>query len=789
MTSYEVSKDKHEGYRMMLMSYLEEVVEDLTNLHHNDRKKVFENSCGYTQLLSLSIERVLSFGMHKSSLWASRNLYECIRAAARDIVIIESYPNLKHDWSTVDILNLSKPGRSRAWIRHAMNQGHLGDSILAMAGNFDFSDSWFQEFSIMRQPRDIKQVYEWLESLSMFEWNLNVNDRSLNDESLWTDSTPEMLRQRMKLTRVARVKASPRKSSLESNRTPSRDANTVGVASRNSYRGSLEDNFNGKVLVEIHEATERISESRTLEGRFQSLSKMGAAFDSVHGYQGSNRNLVEEKKYERPEEAMLQNSPRDDDEDLEVVLLRGSPSRSQEDLGELIPSSPTNPSPPPSPNLERPNLPTKSLTIPSPLDKFPPLGTLPREVKLSADSPPSPGRKQMRVLSKGGTPLSPMKSSVTGSPSLGTNFLKSRSLQNFVALQTMDGEINPVKFQGGVQGTSKEKDARKHSLDIVLEQEKEKRKNFQFPDPEKFKEQDVEDEKQEKIFEKAWEETSMSQNVKNPPKRLVPKEKPSKFRRVRKTAKHTSSSTDFDSIVHVDIATQPRQVSCSEYFSGQSKRMDMSVYSTKARAKLERELLSGQRPVDEENATGVRASTGIILQLKDKDDIQLLSRKQGRKCFTCGQFLSNPKRCHYSGMLYCVSCCHSGKKPIPAKMVMKQDPYPYPVSIASMKHLEAMWEVPCIPLSHVPERYQTKPLQELHKLLQRVRMKDPSRKQIEALGRRQYLLHSWDSDYGCFHELTRSGCYGLLTIEDFHRVITEPDKALKEISALLSSLN
>jgi len=776
---------------MMLMAYLEEVVEDLTNIHHNDRKKVFENSCGYTKLLSLCIERVLSFGMHKSSMWASRNLYECIRAAARDIVIIESYPNIKHDWSTVDILNLSKPGRSRAWIRHAMNQGHLGDSILAMAGNFDFSDNWFQEFSIMRQPRDIKQVYEWLESLSMFEWNLNVNDRGLNNEAMWTDSTPEMLRQKMKLTRVARVKLSPRKSSLESSRTlSSRDANTVGAASRSSFRNSLEDNLNGKVLVEIREASERLSESLTLEVGLPCLAgRMGAPFDSVPDYPDFEKKAVEDEKYLKPEEVMLNGSSSGGDESLEVVLMRGSPSRSDENSEVLLSTSPPNPSPPPSPNLVLPN-PTivKSLSIPSPLDTLRPLGSIPRKVKVSPDSPPSPGRKQLRVLSKGGTPTSPM-TSITASPPMGTNSIKSRSLQKFVALQTIDGEINPVRFQGRVQGTGNETNARKHSLDIVLEQEMEKRNNFQFPDPGIFKVEDKEDEKLGKILEKHWEETSMSENVKNPPKHhVLKKTSEPNIKEAIKTATQTTSKNheDFDSVVLIDIANEQRKVTCSDYFSGQSKIMDMSVYSAKEREKLERELLSGQRP-GEQNS-GLRASTGVILQLQDKDDIQSLAEKQGGKCFTCGQFMSNPKRCHYSGMLYCVSC-HSGKSSIPAKMVMQQDAHPYPVSIASSKHLKAMWEVPCIPLSHVPERYQTKPLQELHKILQQVRLKAPSRKQIEALGRRQYLLHSWDSDYGCFHELTRSGCYGLLTIEDFHRVITEPSMALKEISSLLSTLN
>lgn len=754
---------------MMLMAYLEEVVEDLTNLHHNDRKKIFDNSCGYTQLLSLCVERILSFGMHKSSMWVSRNLYECIRAAAKDI---PSYPAIKSDWNTVDILNLSKPGRSRAWIRHAMNQGHLGDSILAMAGNFDFADNWFHEYSIMKQAKDIKQVYEWLESLSMFHWNLNVNDRGLNNEALWTDSTPGMLRQKMKLTRVTRVFASPRASSLVSKLEGPKDIHAVGVAPKNAKRGSFEVNQKGKVLVEIFDPLERLSESYSMKKNIHSLfRRTGAVLQSMDDCK--DLNMDEEVKQENPEEMMLRYSPSASKENLQQDMLRGSPSRSDEDLEVIL----LNP-----PKLELPECinhnPSvlKSQTIQSALDNSRPIGSISREVKLSLDSPPSPSRKKLQVLSKGRQKLSPLKTAIQQSPTLGSKVVKFGSFQKFVSLQTIDGEIKPGKLQGGAQLGGKKTETRKLSLDLVLEQEKEKRKKFQFPDPEKFKVEDVEDEKQEKILEKHWEKTSITGNMKTPYKPHLP-EKPLEPK-IQKTQTLPSNKNhkDFDSDTHFNRAT------------GWSTKMDMKVYSAKERKMIERELLSGQRP-GEQNSTRQTASTGVILQLQVKGDLQFLAKKQGNKCFTCGQVMEQPQRCDYSGMLYCKGCFFE-ESPIPARMLMHRDAHPRSISIASSKHLKAMWQVPCIPLSHVSDRYQhSKSFKELSRVLQRFRIQTPSGKQIDALGRKAYLLHSWDSDYQCFHELTRAACYGLLTIEDFHRVITEPEKALQEINSLLSSLN
>jgi len=60
---------------------------------------------------------------------------------------------------------------------------------------------------------------------------------------------------------------------------------------------------------------------------------------------------------------------------------------------------------------------------------------------------------------------------------------KFRKLQNYLCLQVLDGEAKMFERKGQAHGI-------KLSLDVTLEQEREKRKAFQFPEAGKFKSED-----------------------------------------------------------------------------------------------------------------------------------------------------------------------------------------------------------------------------------------------------------------------------------------------------------
>jgi len=60
---------------------------------------------------------------------------------------------------------------------------------------------------------------------------------------------------------------------------------------------------------------------------------------------------------------------------------------------------------------------------------------------------------------------------------------KSRKLQNYLCLQVLDGETKMLERNAQTEGS-------KTSLDIILEQEKDKRKCFKFPEEGKFKTED-----------------------------------------------------------------------------------------------------------------------------------------------------------------------------------------------------------------------------------------------------------------------------------------------------------
>lgn len=246
---------------------------------------------------------------------------------------------------------------------------------------------------------------------------------------------------------------------------------------------------------------------------------------------------------------------------------------------------------------------------------------------------------------------------------------------------------------------------------------------------------------------------------------------------------------EYTSLIHVisehsddDLIAQADE----DYFTAKNKNLHEATFSAKKRTKTEREVLSGQMP---DNARGSRPSTGVITQPLKDISVTELAMQQKNKCFTCGQVLlevSADRKCSYSGKLYCAQCFGTAKATIPSKLLYDSDANVYPVALSSVSYLREMGKVPVIPLSHIPGDLQKgKTFQELKHILKKFKEMESSTKVYEALGRHQYLLHAWESDYEVFHETTKSECYGLMAIEDLKALLTDPKGALCELKALL----
>ena len=174
--------DKEIGLRELVLQQLSDIVDDLSiqSAQHN-HKLIYTEENKYTILLSICLERCITFGMRESGLFTKRNFYEFLLQGS--IKAKDEY--LHQDFHSVSQLLLNKMGKARAWIRKTINESHLATSLYSLASDREFIKSWFEPYAIM-STNAINDLYVEIEKLEQLHFQFNLKDSILDQNDLFS---------------------------------------------------------------------------------------------------------------------------------------------------------------------------------------------------------------------------------------------------------------------------------------------------------------------------------------------------------------------------------------------------------------------------------------------------------------------------------------------------------------------------------------------------------------------------------------------------------------------------
>ena len=173
--------DKYAGFRDIILDQLGRCIDDILILFKQNKRHVFTESDQHCIVLTISLEKCITYGMKESTLFTTRDLYELIKQgslSAKDEYLIQ-------DFEISNGLLLTKIGKARAWIRKTMNQNHLATSIYALASNRQFIKSFYEEYAIMSTNR-VNDLHKHIEKLQKIHFNFGLRDRILDDNAIYS---------------------------------------------------------------------------------------------------------------------------------------------------------------------------------------------------------------------------------------------------------------------------------------------------------------------------------------------------------------------------------------------------------------------------------------------------------------------------------------------------------------------------------------------------------------------------------------------------------------------------
>ena len=172
--------DKEIGLRELVLQELREIVDDLVALNRESRKEIYTEENKYCILLTICLERCITFGMKESGFFNKRDFFEFLTKGSMNAK--DEY--LQQDFNSVQQLLLNKSGKARAWIRKTINDGHLATSLYSLASDREFIKSWYDPFAIM-STNAINDLYKEIEKLEQFHFQFNLKDSMLDQDNLF----------------------------------------------------------------------------------------------------------------------------------------------------------------------------------------------------------------------------------------------------------------------------------------------------------------------------------------------------------------------------------------------------------------------------------------------------------------------------------------------------------------------------------------------------------------------------------------------------------------------------
>ena len=172
--------DKELGLRELVLQELSEIVDDLQIQSEANPKLIHNEDNKYCILLTICLERCITFGMKESGFFKQRDLFEFLSKGsvnAKDVY-------LRQDFQSVQQLLLNPAGKARAWIRKTINESHLATSLYALASDREFIRSWFEPFAIM-SSNTINDLATAAEKLEELHFQFNLRDRVLDHDDLF----------------------------------------------------------------------------------------------------------------------------------------------------------------------------------------------------------------------------------------------------------------------------------------------------------------------------------------------------------------------------------------------------------------------------------------------------------------------------------------------------------------------------------------------------------------------------------------------------------------------------
>eukprot|EP01083_Nonionella_stella_P273493 927743_1 len=159
-------------------------------------KQIYTEENKYCILLTICLERCITFGMKESGFFAKRDFFEFI--AKGSMHVNDEY--LAQDFNLINLLLLHKMGKARAWIRKTINECHLARSLYSLASDREFIKSWYEPYAIM-STNAINDLYKEIEKLEDIPFQFNLKDRLLDHDNLFS-LPPSQYRGSNKLERL-----------------------------------------------------------------------------------------------------------------------------------------------------------------------------------------------------------------------------------------------------------------------------------------------------------------------------------------------------------------------------------------------------------------------------------------------------------------------------------------------------------------------------------------------------------------------------------------------------------
>eukprot|EP00483_Globobulimina_turgida_P001187 UN01189 len=172
--------DKEIGLRELVLQELTDIVDDLIVQNEQNPKEIYTEDNKYCILLTICLERCITFGMKDSGFFAKRDFFAFLAKGSIDAK--DEY--LQHDFNSVQQLLLKNSGKARAWIRKTINESHLATSLYSLASDREFIKSWYEPFAIM-STNAINDLYKEIEKLEQFHFSFNTRDRLLDADDLF----------------------------------------------------------------------------------------------------------------------------------------------------------------------------------------------------------------------------------------------------------------------------------------------------------------------------------------------------------------------------------------------------------------------------------------------------------------------------------------------------------------------------------------------------------------------------------------------------------------------------